>query len=258
MIGDEILSGRTVEANIALLARKLDAHGIPLRECRIVPDQQDAIITALNELRSSHAIVFTSGGIGPTHDDITAASVAKAFSVQLTRSQETERALRATSKASSEQALEARLRMADVPDGSSLIKCSATAAPGFQIENVFVLAGVPFIFAAMLEVVLAGLPAATAIASCSLRVAVGESEIANLLAKVQQQFPDVQMGSYPKFIAGKYRSDLVARAANHKAAEAAMAELARKLEQAGINWESGKPADPAAAAESETQKKESR
>ena len=236
VIGDEILSGRTVEANVALLAGKLEAHGIPLRECRIVPDCQDAIIAALDALRRGHDIVFTSGGIGPTHDDITAAAVAQAFAVELTRSPEAERALRAHYRDRGSKAIEARLQMADVPAGSSLIQCPATPAPGFRIENVFVLAGVPFIFESMLAAVLAELPAAAAITSCSLAVSVGESEIAELLAGVQRQFPAVRMGSYPKIVAGKYCTDLVARAGSADAA-AALAELARQLTDAGIDWQ---------------------
>ena len=236
VIGDEILSGRTAEANVALLAARLGEIGIPLVECRIVRDRQDEIIAALDALRGQHDPVFTSGGIGPTHDDITAAAVARAFSVPLVRSAEAEQSLRAHCQAAGKEATAARLRMADVPEGSSLIKCPATAAPGFQIENVFVLAGVPFIFASMLETVIAGLPAAPAIASGSLAVSVGEGEIAELLAGVQQQFPAVRMGSYPRIIDGRHCADLVARAGNADAVREALAELGRRLDGAGIDW----------------------
>ena len=236
VIGDEILSGRTREANAALLAARLCQHGIPLLECRIVPDRQDAIVGALNALRGSYDIVFTSGGIGPTHDDITTAAVARAFSVPLIRSRQAEQALCEYSRIAGRPVNAARLKMADVPEGSSLIECSATAAPGFRIENVFVLAGVPSIFASMLDTVLAGLPAAPAIASCSLRVAVGESEIAELLAGLQQQFSNLIIGSYPRIVDGKHCVDLVVRAAAAAAAEEALAALAQRLTDAGIKW----------------------
>lgn len=230
VIGNEILCGRTRDANIHELARRLDAAAIRLREVRIVPDEEAEIVAALDACRARYDLVFTSGGIGPTHDDITAECVARAFGVPLLRHPEA--AERLARHYGAERLNEARLRMARVPEGGTLIDNPVSAAPGFRIGNVLVLAGVPSVMSAMLDGVIptlaGGDPMIARTVSCSL----GEGVIADGLAAIQDRFAAVSIGSYPYFRNGFFGVSLVLRgtvAAEVEAATAAVGALIRDL-----------------------------
>lgn len=197
LIGDELLSGRTRDANLAFIAEKLAERGIDLAEARIVADEEEAIIAALNALRARYHWVFTTGGIGPTHDDITAAAVAKAFGLPLIRHPDALAVLEALYARRKIPLNPARLRMANMPEGAILIENSVSGAPGFQIGNVFVMAGIPQVMHAMMESLLPRLPTRPLIRSRTLEKQGGEGGIATALASIQRQFPDVKIGSYP-------------------------------------------------------------
>jgi molybdenum cofactor synthesis domain-containing protein len=200
VIGDEILSGRTKDKNIGYIAEYLTNIGIDLSEVRVVPDVEAEIVAALNALRSRYTHVFTTGGIGPTHDDITADSVAKAFGVAIDVD---ERAVKLLLERIPKADLhEARLRMARIPDGADLIENKVSKAPGFSIGNVHVMAGVPTIMQAMLDAVAPRLKTGKKMLSRSFPAQAKEGEVAGPLRKVQEQFPDVSMGSYPTFEEG--------------------------------------------------------
>jgi len=197
LIGDEILSGRTQDVNLAYIANFLAAYGIEIREARVVPDAEAAIVAALNELRTRCAYVFTTGGIGPTHDDITTDAVARAFGVAVDDHPEALAMLAARYKPGEFNAM--RRRMARVPAGATLIKNSVSTAPGFQIGNVFVLAGIPMIMRAMMEDVGPRLRRGRVVATATLAAQVGEGRIAAALARIQHDHPSVAIGSYPVF-----------------------------------------------------------
>lgn len=210
VIGNEILSGRTRDANLQHLARQLNARGIRLAEARVVPDEEAAIIRALDALRAGHDYVFTTGGIGPTHDDITSAAIAKAFGVPLVRDVEAVRRLE--SHYPPGQLNTARLRMADVPEGSTLVSNPVSQAPGFRIGNVFALAGVPMIMRAMLDGILPDLAEGKPLLSRTIGCLLGEGVLAEGLGRIQDRHPEVSIGSYPYFRAGKFGVSLVLRA----------------------------------------------
>lgn len=227
-IGDEILSGRTRDSNMPHLAAALAARGIALRETRVVPDDQEEIVAALNALRSRYTHVFTSGGIGPTHDDITADAVAVAFGVGIDV-REDARAILAQNYADPEVELNpARLRMARIPDGAELIENPVSRAPGFSIGNVHVMAGVPAVFEAMVAGVLPRLTGGRPLLSETLRVDRPEGEIAGPLRQVAKAHPGVTIGSYPFISGGRFGSNLVARSEDPEALAAAMGAL-RKM-----------------------------
>jgi molybdenum cofactor synthesis domain-containing protein len=209
VIGNEILSGRTRDANMHHLAGKLTEIGIRLREVRVVPDIEDTIIAAVNELRARYDYVFTSGGIGPTHDDITADCIAKAFGVAIDVQAEARRRLEAHYEAGMLNA--ARLRMARIPDTATLIDNPVSAAPGFRIGNVMVMAGVPMIFQAMVASVAPTLTGGDRLLSRTVLAFVPEGAVAEDLGQLQQQYPDVDMGSYPAFRAGRASTAIVLR-----------------------------------------------
>jgi molybdenum cofactor synthesis domain-containing protein len=203
VIGDEILSGRTQDVNIATIAKFLAPFGIDLSEARCVPDIEAEIVAAVNALRARYTYVFTTGGIGPTHDDITADSIGAAFGRPVEHHPEA-MALLAARYAPGEFN-ERRQRMARVPKGGSLIKNAVSTAPGFQIENVFVLAGVPKIMRAMLEDVAPRLVRGTPVKSLSITVRLPEGRIASELEAIQLRHPGVSIGSYPFFnMAGSF------------------------------------------------------
>jgi len=209
VIGDEILSGRTKDKNIGYIAEYLTNIGIELREVRIVPDVQEEIVSALNGLRSRYSHVFTTGGIGPTHDDITADSVAAAFGVPI---QLDPRAVAMLSERfPADQLNEARLRMARIPVGAELIANSVSKAPGFNIGNVYVMAGVPSIMQAMLDVVAPTLKTGVKILSDTVRAGLREGDIGTALAEVARMHPDVSIGSYPFFSDAGPDTNVVAR-----------------------------------------------
>lgn len=198
-IGDELLSGKTKDKNIAYLAETLTQAGIDLKEVRIVSDDENAIINAVNELRKNFHYVFTSGGIGPTHDDITAQSIAKAFDLPYIFNPEAETILSNYYQAKKLPFNAARRRMARTPQGASLIENAISAAPGFKIDNVFVMAGVPNIFEAMLKALLPHLDKGTPFQSISINCPLGEGVISEPLAQIQIANPKTIIGSYPKF-----------------------------------------------------------
>jgi molybdenum cofactor synthesis domain-containing protein len=200
VIGDEILSGRTKDKNIGYIAEYLTNIGVDLREVRVVPDIEDEIVAAVNALRSRYTHIFTTGGIGPTHDDITADSVAKAFGVPIDVD---ERAVKLLLERIPKADLnEARLRMARIPEGAELIENSVSKAPGFSLGNVHVMAGVPTIMQAMLDALTPRLKTGKKMLSRSLPARAKEGDVAAPLREMQARFPDVSMGSYPTFEEG--------------------------------------------------------
>lgn len=225
VIGDEILSGRTKDVNIGTVADYCTDLGIELREVRVVSDVEDAIIEAVNALRSRYTYVFTTGGIGPTHDDITADAVAKAFGVALPIHPEARAMLEARWAASGTEVTEARLRMARIPEGGSLIANSVSAAPGFRVGNVHVMAGVPKIMQAMLEAIAPTLQGGRKMLSAAIECGVGEGTIAAAFGALQQSYPDVRMGSYPRMGRASASTELVLRAHDPERLAAAAADV---------------------------------
>jgi len=195
IIGDEILSGRTVDQNINFLAKNLSENGIMLREVRVVGDFENEIIFAVNELRKKFDYVFTSGGIGPTHDDITSLSIAKAFDQDLILNEVAHKIL--IQHYGAENVNEARLKMAYLPRKASLLDNPISSAPGFRIENVFVMAGIPKIFQAMFEASKKELKIGCKISARELKISLTESVIAKDLTDLQNQYREISMGSYP-------------------------------------------------------------
>ena len=209
IIGNEILSGRTKDLNSSYLAKKLLSIGISVGEIRVVSDKKTKIIAALNTLRERYDYVFTSGGIGPTHDDITSDCVAEAFGVSLRINDEAKQILMSYYAKQNTELNQARLRMARIPTGAFLIENPISKAPGFQISNVFVLAGVPKIFQAMVENILQKLAPEKPIISRTVTKNKPEGEIAEKLAKIASRFPEVSIGSYPFETKGIIGTNLV-------------------------------------------------
>lgn len=215
VIGDEILSGRTRDANMHHLAQRLTNIGIDLQEVRMIADDADAIIRAVTALSKSYDHVFTSGGIGPTHDDITADCIAEAFGASIDIREDARAILRAHYDRQGIELNTARLRMARVPDGAALIENPVSAAPGFAIENVHVMAGVPSVFEAMLETVLPSLQGGKPLISESVRIERGEGDIAGPLSELAAAFPSLSFGSYPYQREGRYGANVVIRGTSH-------------------------------------------
>ncbi|WP_376986888.1 competence/damage-inducible protein A [Bosea sp. R86505] len=220
VIGDEILSGRTKDKNIGYIAEYLTNIGIELREVRIVPDVQEEIVAALNALRARYTYIFTTGGIGPTHDDITADSVAAAFGVSIDHDPRAIAML--AERFPPDQLNEARLRMARIPAGADLIANSVSKAPGFKIGNVHVMAGVPSIMQAMLDVVAPTLQTGVKILSDTVRAGLREGDIGTALAEVAKAHPDVSIGSYPFFSETGPDTNVVVRSRDPDALAVAM------------------------------------
>lgn len=211
VIGDEILSGRTKDVNIGTTADFCTDLAIDLMEVRVVSDVEDDIVAAVRALSERYTYVFTTGGIGPTHDDITADAVAKAFGVALPINAEARAMLESRWKQTGTEVNEARLRMARIPEGASLIVNSVSAAPGFRIRNVHVMAGVPKIMQAMLESIAPTLKGGRKVMSVTVRCGVGEGTIGAPLKALQEQYPDVKMGSYPQMGQSFVMTELVLR-----------------------------------------------
>ncbi|MEO9339141.1 competence/damage-inducible protein A [Mesorhizobium sp. SB112] len=230
VIGDEILSGRTKDKNIGHLADIMTAIGIDLKEVRIVPDEEDEIVDALNAVRKKYTYVFTTGGIGPTHDDITADSVSKAFGVPCEYDAKAYALLEASYAKRGMEFTEARKRMARMPRGAEHIDNPISLAPGFRVENVHVMAGVPTIFQAMLDAVVPTLKTGTKLLSATIHCPFGEGTIGGPLGDIQKAHPDTIIGSYPKHLDGTYWTELVVRARSAEALEAARAEVAAMVE----------------------------
>jgi len=209
IIGNEILSGRTQDVNIAWLAAELNKAGVRLREARVIPDMPDVIIETVNTCRAQYDYIFTTGGIGPTHDDITSECIARAFGVSYMRHPEAEALL--THYYGKEKLNEARLKMCTMPEGSTLIPNPVSIAPGFIIGNVYVMAGVPRIMQAMFDGIKSTLKGGKPVLSETVSTYLTEGVIAAGLTQVQTAFPDVEIGSYPFVRAGKLGTSLVAR-----------------------------------------------
>jgi molybdenum cofactor synthesis domain-containing protein len=228
VIGDEILSGRTKDKNIGFLADYLTALGIDLSEVRIVPDVQAEIIGAVNALRAKYTYVFTSGGIGPTHDDITAEAVAAAFDVPLNLDP---RAVAIMEKHYPPgQFTPARQRMARIPEGADLIENKVSKAPGFRIGNVHVMAGVPAIMQAMMDAVAPTLQTGKKMLSETVAANMPESRIAERLAAIQDAHPETLIGSYPKATDGKFTTQIVIRSRDETILAAAAQDVARAVD----------------------------
>lgn len=239
VIGNEILSGRTRDANVQTIAQALGAIGIRLREVRVVEDVETAIVEAVNALRARHDHVFTTGGIGPTHDDITTDSIGAAFALPVRHDEEAVRRL--TAYYGPNDTTEVRLRMARVPDGARLLDNPVSAAPGFQIGNVYVLPGVPSILAAMLPGVIATLPGGPPIVSRTVTVWTRESDIASDLAATQAQYPALDLGSYPFIREGRFGTSLVVRGNDLEAVNEAVSAVTGFLARRGIHFDPPAP-----------------
>ena len=227
LIGDEILSGRTRDSNLHYLAGELTRAGITLREARIVADVHAEIVAAVRELSGRYDHLFTSGGIGPTHDDITADAVAEAMGAKIGHRADAMALLQAHYDRSGLPFNEARQRMARIPEGAGLIDNPVSIAPGFTIGNVHVMAGVPNIFQAMVASVLPGLTGGPPLLSQNLRVDRGEGEVAEAFGALAAEFPDLSMGSYPFIQNGAYGTNLVIRGTDPGRLAEAMVKLTR-------------------------------
>ncbi len=223
IIGNEILSGRTQDVNLNWLARELAELGILLKEARVVRDEEAAIAEAVNSLRKQHTYVFTTGGIGPTHDDITTACVAKAFGRKVVRSKQAEARLLAHYEPS--QVNPARMRMADVPEGAELIENPVSAAPGYCVENVYVLAGVPVIMQAMFAAIRPRLKGGAKLLSRTVSAFITEGMIATELSTIQDRHKEVEIGSYPFMRAGKLGVSIVLRGTDSAKLQATAKEV---------------------------------
>lgn len=219
IIGNEVLSGRTQDANLGFLAERLNELGIQVPEARVIRDDMKVIADTINEVRATHDYVFTTGGIGPTHDDITSESVARAFGLPFGRNAEAEAILRAYYKP--DEITEERLSMADMPEGAELIENPVSRAPGFQIGNVFVLPGVPRIMRDMFNGMAHRLTGGAPMLSRSITAELPEGVLAKPLGVLQLEYPGVEMGSYPFFQGGKLGSNLVLRTSDPDLLEAA-------------------------------------
>jgi molybdenum cofactor synthesis domain-containing protein len=229
VIGDEILSGRTRDANMHHLAQELTAHGVDLKEVRIVSDDADAIVHSVQALATDHDVVFTSGGIGPTHDDITADCIAQAFGRSIDVRDDARALLESHYARSGLELNAARLRMARIPDGAILIENPVSVAPGFTVENVHVMAGVPAVFKAMVASVLATLTGGAPLLSESLIIMRGEGDIAGPLAKVAGAFSDLSIGCYPFQRDGAFGANVVIRGVERAQIDAAALQLKGEL-----------------------------
>mgnify|MGYP000271011099 FL=1 len=211
IIGNEVLSGRTQDKNLAFVAQMLGEIGVDMQEARIIPDVLEIVVATVNELRARHDYVFTSGGIGPTHDDITADCIAAAFEVKLEKHPLAMQALQAHYDAQEADFNEARQRMARIPEGASLIENPVSTAPGFKIDNVYVMAGVPKIMQAMMENILPTLKGGETLSSITVTSSIPEGSIAAEMGALQQQYPDVNIGLYPFYSAQGAGVSVVAR-----------------------------------------------
>lgn len=233
IIGNEILSGRTKDANLAWLGAELNKLGIQLREARVVADIEQEIIDALDALRGKYDYVFTTGGIGPTHDDITSACVAKAFGQKLIRHPVAEKLLRERIAQMGVEVTEARLKMAETPEHAELIENPLSGAPGFKVENVFVMAGIPRIMQAMFEAAKPHLEGGVTLESVTVGSFVPEGTIATELGLLQEAYPDIDIGSYPFFFDGKPGSNLVFRGPERGRLDEAAARLSDLIRNLG-------------------------
>ena len=230
-IGDELLSGRTRDKNIGHLANALTLQGIDLKEVRIVGDEEDEIVSAVRTLSSRYNYVFTSGGIGPTHDDITADAIACAFDVNIGHD---DRAMKLLGEHYADSKMEftpARQRMARIPETAELIPNKVSVAPGFIIANVHVMAGVPAVFRAMLEAILPNLEGGKLMLSGAVECGYGEGTIGDRLGEIQNMHPETSIGSYPKFDGKNYSTQIVVRSRIQETIDAAIIDVKEMLKE---------------------------
>jgi molybdenum cofactor synthesis domain-containing protein len=224
-IGDELLSGRTRDKNIGHLATMLTAVGIELLEVRIVPDDEAEIVSALNALRARYTYVFTSGGIGPTHDDITADAIAKAFALPCEHDPKAMKLLGESYASRGVEFNEARQRMARMPRGAAHIENKVSVAPGFIVENVHVMAGVPSVFEAMVDAVLPTLRTGQILLSEAIHCPHGEGKIGTPLSAIQKAHLNTIIGSYPRMADGAFSVEIIVRSKDQAALNAAAADV---------------------------------
>ena len=234
VIGDEILSGRTQDKNIAQIATWLNDQGIRLAEVRVVADDSAAIGDAVNALRIQHDYLFTTGGIGPTHDDITVDAIAAAFGVPVIVHPDARKILEDYYRERRVELTEARLRMARTPEGAELLANPNSGAPGIKMGNVYIMAGVPSITASMLEALTGKLEGGRPMVSVTVGARAAESEVADLLRETEEAHPGVAIGSYPFFKEGGHGSNFVIRSEDGELAQRTGSELAEKLRAAGF------------------------
>jgi len=233
LIGNELLSGRTQDKNLAYMATRLAEHGIRVTETRIIPDIESVIVATLNTLRENNTYVFTTGGIGPTHDDITADCVALAFGVAIDIHDAAKQTLMTYWAGRGIEPNDDRLRMARIPVGATLIDNPVSAAPGFCVGNVYVMAGVPKIMQAMFDAVLPGLDRGAVISSVSVRCNLGEGTLAGPLRELQSDHSNIDIGSYPGKQDGKFAVTLVARGTDGEELAAIEQKLRQLIANAG-------------------------
>ena len=232
IIGNEILSGRTQDTNTSTLAIWLNSIGVNVVEVRVIPDIEKTIVDTLNVLRKENDYVFTTGGIGPTHDDITADSLAKAFGVEIEEHPEVAALIR--QRPASPQVMASRLRMARIPVGATLIENPTGGPPGFQLENVFVMAGVPMVMQAMASTFdRVMLPGGKPVRSRTVGAFLGESEVADDLAAIQSDFPEIDLGSYPFYRPSGYGTNLVMRGTDEDELEAMLERVSQMITDRG-------------------------
>lgn len=239
VIGDEILSGRTHDRNIAQVAGWLQVQGIRLAEVRVVPDVEDRIVEAVDALRAKHDYLFTTGGIGPTHDDITVDAVAKALGVPVVIHPEARAILEAYYAGKPGGLTEARLRMARVPEGADLIPNRMSGAPGIKIGNIHLMAGVPHICAQMLDALTGTLEGGAPLIAETIGCWVAESEVADILREVEKAHPGAQIGSYPFFREGRVGANFVIRSTDPEELSSCADTLSEALSEAGHDFTPG-------------------
>mgnify|MGYP005812620947 CR=1 FL=1 len=241
LIGDEILSGRTRDANLAYIANHLNRIGIQVREARVIPDIEETIVAVVNEVRARHDYVFTTGGIGPTHDDITADAIARAFGVGIGPDPRAIAILEAHYKSTGGEFTEARKRMARIPLGAELIENPVSKAPGFQMGNVFVMAGVPMVMQTMLDSLTGRLEGGATMLSRTVSGQIGEGTIAEALGAIQKRHPDVVIGSYPYYRGKVFGTSLVMRGTDAALLEEVAGEIAAMIRSFGVEPVEGEP-----------------
>jgi molybdenum cofactor synthesis domain-containing protein len=240
IIGDEILSGRTQDVNINFIAKELSELGIHLSEVRVIPDIKERIINTINELRQKYTYIFTTGGIGPTHDDITTESIAKAFNVPVALNKYAEDIMREYYRRKHNREInEASLKMAYIPVGAELIQNNISSAPGFKIQNVYVMAGIPKIMQDMFYNIKASLKTSTKFYTKTVTSYIGESIIAKILTDIQNNYSEITVGSYPFETLDGWRTDIVFRGQNIKIIDKALNQLGNQLSSLGIKFEKG-------------------
>jgi molybdenum cofactor synthesis domain-containing protein len=233
VIGDEILSGRTKDANLGIIADWAGVMGLDLKEARVVSDDEDDIVAAVNALRQRYDYVFTTGGIGPTHDDITADAVGKAFGLPVGHHAQAVSILKEHFARMGREANEARMRMARTPEGAELIDNPVSRAPGFRVDNVFVMAGIPKVMTAMLESISQMIAPGRPMLSASVEVAATEGDIAGPLKDIQARHGSVTIGCYPRQTETGFRATIVVRSRDQAALAAAAAEVNALAERLG-------------------------